>query len=453
MFDMLLKNGMVVLEDEVADLSIGIKDGKIAAFISPETLVEAEKTYDASEMYVLPGAIDTHSHVTFCDEFSNGSKAAVAGGVTTLIEMPLSQRLPAAVNEDVYKERIHLGEAVCVGDFALWGGVQPDFLNQPEKLQTEGAAAFKVFMSYAGEEYKSFDDYSLIRLMNYASARGIRLGLHAENDSICNAYTKKNQSNGGGAESHSDSRPILSEMEAVNRACLYAHETGCAIHICHVSSPDVANLILNWRKKGVTVTYETCPHYLCMTHEDVARYGAYAKCNPPIRSEQDREGLWDLLRSGQLDCIGTDHATYSELQKETGSFWSAPGGFPGIDLMVPTLIDEGVLKRGVSWVQAAKVLASNPARIFGLSSRKGTIRVGMDADFALIHPNKPWTYNAANTFYGVKSEKYPYENKKFTSQVCATFVRGRMVFANGKILANEGYGKYINAKSVKEDNV
>lgn len=445
MYDVLIKNGHVVLEEEVADVFLGIKDGKIAAILAPDSGAEAEKVLDCTGRYVLPGAIDPHSHVTFCDTFSNGSKSAAAGGITTIIEMPLSQRLPAVLNAEVMEERIRLGERECVGDFALWGGIQPGNYENAAALMKMGAAAFKVFMNYAGEDYKFFDDYALKTLMDHLQKIGGVVGIHAENESLCRGYSEYYRNMGCGAECYSRSRPVLAEEEAVSRACLYALDTGCKVHICHVSSPKVADIILEARMKGARISYETCPHYLTLTDRDIAVYGVYAKCNPPMRSKEEQGGLWKLMKDGLVDSIGSDHAAYSEEMKESGDFWSAPGGFPGNDVLVPTVLEEGISDYGLSWVTAAKILSTKPARIFGLDGRKGAIRVGMDADFMVIAPDSPWTFHAKDTYYGSRCSKYPYENRNYHMKVDMTMVRGRVIYQDGKIVVPDGYGRFVKS--------
>lgn len=446
MLDTLIKNAAVVLENETAFVNIGIKSGKIASIMSQNATVEAFQVLDYKGKYVMPGAIDAHSHVTYCDTFRNGSKSAVAGGITTIIEMPLSQKLPAVLNSTIFKERIELAERECVGDFALWGGVQPMKYHEAGQLKELGAAAFKVFTNYVGEEYRYFDDYSLKMLMDYMSKNGGMVGIHAENESLCCGYSEYYKMQGAGAESYNRARPVIAEEEAVNRVCLYALDTGCKVHICHVSSPKVAEIILESKRRGAKISYETCPHYLILTEKDISIYGAYAKCNPPMRTKQEKDGLWGLIEHGQIDCIGSDHSAYSEQQKETGDFWSAPGGFPGNDVMVYSILDEGVGKGRITWKEAARILSKRPAEIFGISNKKGAIKVGLDADLMIVNPHIEWKFYAKDTFYGNRSDKYPYENRKFHCKVQATMVRGEIVYEDGKIIVPDGFGKFVKAE-------
>lgn len=446
MYDLVIRGANVVTTQGTAPLTVAVQNGVTAALLSPQIPAEGEQVLDLDGLYLLPGAIDPHSHVTYCDDFFHGTQTAASGGVTTIIEMPLSLTLPAATTPDIFHDRITLGQTESVVDFALWGGIQPDDLAQSERLFALGAASLKVFMNYVGEGYRHFDDHSLFCLMEQVERCHGLIGIHAENGDICTGLSRRYREAGYGAEHYSSARPILAEAEAVNRLCFMALQTGCPVHVCHVTAPEVAKTILEARKKGAAVTFETCPHYLYLTDQDIAAYGAYAKCNPPMRGRAQQEGLWDLLRQGAVDCVGSDHSAYSSQQKEDGSFWDAPGGFPGMDLMLPILVSEGIHKRGVRWETIAQVTSGGPARIFGLSHKKGAIQIGKDADFAVIDPHKEWTFHASQSFYGNQSEKYPYEGRVFKGQVLATLVRGKTVFERGKILAPPGYGRYVASK-------
>ena len=444
MFDVIIKDAFVVFDEGVSKVNIGINNGIISEVFSNDKEYDAVQTYSYENMYILPGGIDTHSHVTYCGSFKDGSKSAAAGGISTIIEMPISGYLPSACDEKIYLERVKLGEEECVIDFALWAGIQPNAYQNIKILKESGAAAFKVFMSNAGD-YKYFDDYSLYTLMLTAKEHNALIGIHAENESLCNGFTSRYKDTNMGYEFFCESRPVIAESEAVLRACFYALNSGCKTHICHVSNPRTAELILEYKKKGANITFETCPHYLSMTREDIGKYGAFAKCSPPLRYHSDVDSLWELVRNNDVDCIGTDHATYSSKDKSDVDFWKAPGGFPGNDLSMPTLLDEGVIKRHIPIETIAKMISNKPAKSFGLDYCKGGIKVGHDADLVVVNLDSPWVYHAEDSLYAIKTDKYATEGKCFTSKVCATFVRGEKVYSDGTIVAQEGTGKYIKS--------
>ncbi len=440
MFDTLLKNAIVVTPENSQKQTIAIKNGKIAGLFDCDIELAANETFDFSGKIIFPGLVDSHAHVTFCADFYSGSRTAASGGVTTLIEMPQSGHLPVLFTPEILQERISLIRNTSVVDCALYGGVQADKPDFIDALVNGGVAAFKVFLSDAGD-YGSYDDASLLELMQILKPYHCLIAVHAETQSICSAHTQKMITDGKGAESNSESRPVISEILAVSRLCSLAMETQAKVSVCHVSSSKVMNIIHEFRNKQLSIFAETCPHYLLLNENDVTKYGAWAKCAPPIRSQKEVDELWDCILNGEIDIIGSDHATYSDIQKSAGSFWSVPGGFPGLDLILPGLYSEGVCRRGLSLTRLAQITASNAAKIFGLTD-KGSISIGKDADFAVLDPQETWIFHADDTFYDSKSSRYPYEGKEFQGKVISTFVRGKQVYRNGQILL-EQHGNYI----------
>lgn len=443
MFDLLIRNGLTVTPEGPKKLSVAVKDGKIAGLFDCMSEIPAKETFDFTGKIIFPGVIDSHAHVTYCSDFFSGSRTAASGGVTTLVEMPQSGHLPAIWDESILKQRIASIDETSVVDCALYGGVKANHMEHVEELIKGGVVGFKVFLSDAGD-YGSFDDASLRELLRIAHNYGCLVAVHAESQSICTMETQKIIAAGQGTEKNSDSRPVISEVLAVSRLCTLALHEHAPVSICHISSGQVTDIIQEFREKHLQVFAETCPHYLLLNSEDVIRCGAWAKCAPPLRDPNTADELWTAILTGKIDMIGSDHATYTDVQKSEGSFWSAPGGFPGLDLILPGLFDEGVLRRGLSLNSLAQITAANPAKIFGLDTCKGSITVGKDADFAVLDPEFKWVFHAADTFYDTKSPHYPYEGKTFQGKVISTFVRGKQVYKNGKILA-ERHGKYIPA--------
>lgn len=444
MFDLLIKNGLTVIPAGPRLLSIAVRNGKIAGLLDTESEVPAKEVLDFTGKIIFPGLIDSHAHVTYCADFSSGSHTAASGGVTTLVEMPQSGHLPSVFDQDTLSGRIASIQECSVVDCALYGGVRAGQLEHMEELVKGGVAAFKVFLSDAGD-YGSFDDASLLRLMQASRRYNCLVAAHAESQPICAMETQDMIAAQKGAEGNSKSRPVISEVLAATRLCTLALHEHARVSICHISSRQVTRIIQEFRRKGLQVYAETCPHYLLLSHDDVARHGAWAKCAPPLRSQNTVDGLWESVASGEIDMVGSDHATYSDAQKSAGSFWSAPGGFPGLDLILPGLYSEGVCQRGLPLSLLAQITASNPARIFGLDYCKGSIEIGKDADFAVLDPGIRWEFHASGTFYDTKSTHYPYEGKTFQGKVTNTFVRGRQIWQDGKILAGR-HGKYIPAR-------
>ena len=441
MFDLIIKNALVVLPGHTQKLSVAVTDGRIAGLFDPFQDLEAAEIFDYEGKILFPGVVDSHAHVTYCSDFDSGSRTAASGGVTTLVEMPQSGHLPSVFDKDILEERIRRIQDTSIVDCALYGGAKAGQTRHLEQLAQKGVVAFKVFLSDAGD-YGSFDDAALRELFQTVRPAHTLVAVHAESQEICHAETQKQIRAGKGAESNSASRPVFSEVLAVTRLCTIALHEQARISVCHISSPEVLDVIRQFREQKLEVYAETCPHYLLLDSDDVTRCGAWAKCAPPLRDRHQADALWDRVIHGEIDMIGSDHATYSDEQKSTGSFWTAPGGFPGLDLILPGLYSEGVLHRGLSLPRLARITASNPARIFGLDSCKGSIEIGKDADFAVLDPDITWTFHGADTFYNVRSARYPYEGKQFRGKIVSTFVRGKQVYDGKQVLSNQK-GRYV----------
>lgn len=445
MFDIILRHAILVLPTEAIYADLAIQNGKIAAILSTDASAESAISYDLRGKIIFPGLIDSHAHVSFCGDFTSGTRAAALGGITTLIEMPTSSYMPHILNHNIFADRISMINQGSFVDIALWGGLSPEALSQADSLIDCGAAAFKVFMSNAGD-YPSFTDMDLINLFEHLRIKQkyALIGVHAETEEVCKKCTETIKASAQGAEANNPARPVISELLAVSRLCAMALYENAHIHICHVSSPEIIDLVKSYRQRGLHVTIETCPHYLLLNEQDVVRCGVYAKCAPPLRSQNAQNGLWEKIIDGTIDIIGSDHAAYTETQKETPSFWESPGGFPGLDLILSGLYTEGVCHRGLTLPRLSEICSSNAAKTFGLSYRKGFIKPGMDADLTVFDPKITWFYHASKENGIYISPKYPYEGKKLQGKVTHTFVRGIEVY-NGGVFSENLPGNFIPA--------
>ena len=454
MFDTIILGAKIVLETRCIFGSIGIKDGKIAAIFKDSDGIAAKKTIDATNKIVFPGAIDTHSHFfdpwngEKGDDFYTGSCCAAAGGYTTCIEMP--QSIPAVTNSETLKNKIGIGSNKAVVDFALWGGLTPSNMKNMKELHDLGCTSFKAFTSDAGPDYGMLSDLEIYESIKLSKEIGTFIGFHAENDQIIKHLEFRFEKEGKiSSEYHEPSRPYYAELEAINRLLLFSKELGARIHICHLSIPEGADIIKQYRLKGTKVSIETCAHYLLLNKSDIEKYGSYAKCNPPLRSKERVEKHWGHVLDGTINCIGSDHAAYSELEKEVGkgNIFKAPGGIPGFQVIFCGLFDEAVIKRSMKIEDFSKLMSTNAAKIFGLYPRKGNISIGADADLTILDSNQPWKYSSKLSFSKATSPKYPYEGKEYSSKIIMTIVRGETVYSNGKIIASAGYGQFIPKSS------
>lgn len=444
LYDLIIRNGMVVGPEESFAGEIGIKNGKIIK-ITREIPIEgkANEEIDAIGLHIFPGLIDTHVHFnepgrTDWEGILTGSKSLAAGGVTTYFDMPLNSNPPTI---DAYGFRLKQEQAIkkSVTDFRLWGGLVPENVQLLEELIQSGVIGFKAFMSPSGiDEFHHSDDATLMAGMGEIARLGSILAVHAESTVMTELLAAGKIKDGKlSALDYCESRPIISEMEAVRRLLSYAELTGCKVHIVHASSSKVVELITEAKKKGIDVTVETCPHYLSLTSDDFARLGPIAKCAPPLRSSEEVEALWKALANGEIDVIGSDHSPAPPEMKSSkdGNMFAAWGGISGAQTSLSVLLEEGYWKRNISLQKIAAAMTTNPAKRFGLYPQKGAVAEGSDADLALISLNESFTLKADDLFY--RHAHSPYIGKTFRGKNRITIVKGSIVYRNGEILPQE----------------
>lgn len=448
MYDLVITNGQVVLHDGVHKIDIGIKNEKITA-LAENLTQEAVEVIDAKRQYVFPGMIDTHVHIsepgrTEWEGFETGTKALAAGGTTSYVEMPLNA-LPATTN----KNALTLKHEAAIGknyvDYAFYGGLVPGNIDRLEELSDAGVKAFKCFLSTCGSDipgdFENVDDYTLYAGMKKLAELDQILCIHAENSAVTDGITEQMIRDGKTSPSdYVDSRPIFTEVEAVKRAIFFAKETGCKLHIVHISSKEAVDEITKARFDGVDVTVETCTHYLVLTAEDVENIGPRAKCQPPLRRKKDQQRLWDEVLAGRVDWITSDHSPCTENLKE-GNIFEAWGGISACQNNVDLTFDVAVNERGMTVEDFAKLIATNPAKRFNLSD-KGEITVGKDADFVFVDPNESYVLDRKDLYY--KNKHSAYEGRKINCRVTKTILRGEVIFDLAQGVLDEAKGKPLN---------
>lgn len=440
-FDLIIRNGFVVLADEVKRLDIGMKDGKIQK-ISDCIVETAIEERDETGHYIFPGMIDVHVHFSepgraHWEGFETGSQMMAAGGCTTYVDMPLNG-IPSTVTKEALLEKATLGLEKSLTDFALWGGLVPNNLQDLENLANNGVIGFKAFMSATGnEEFERADDNTLLQGMKIIAALGKILALHAESAPITNTLTEeKVQSGKTSADDYLETRPILAEVEAVERALIYAELTGCPLHFVHISSALAIEKIEAAKNQGMNVTVETCPHYLLFNHHDLIKKGAIAKCAPPLRHSDEQEKLISLLKEGKFDMVSSDHSPCPFEMKDPAAhnLFQAWGGISGGQFSLLSMI-ELALKHKLPLPKVAQYTAKGPAERFGLSETKGEIKEGLDADFAIVSLTTPHTVTENNFF--AKHKQSLYMNHTFPCSIVATIQRGNVLFDQNQFLKQQ----------------
>jgi allantoinase len=445
--DLVVYGGKVATDYAVFDGTVVIRDGRVAALEDADSEgPTAEEKIDARGKLVIPGCIDAHCHfdepmpTESREGFESGTRSAAAGGVTTVLEHPIS--VPPPRDAGTFLAKKELARSKSVVDVGLWGALIPESIDHIREMHELGAVAFKGFMSAAGADYPMVEDGQLLAGLQVASELGAIIGVHAEGEALTTYFTDKLAREGRqDPRAISEGRPPIAEYEAIQRAIVLARHANARLHIVHMSIPEGADLVQAARLEGVRVTAETCPHYLHMDWTALDRLGAYAKCKPPLRSPESTERLWRAVLDGKIDFIAADHAPYTRAEKERGTIWDAPWGMPGIQTMIPILISDGVIKRGWDLSSFVRFTSSRTAQVFGIYGRKGTIRVGADGDLVVVDPNGHWTVQANDLFY--KQRWSALEGETLDGRIEQTVVRGRVVYDRGEIKLQPGYGEFV----------
>jgi len=437
-FDLLLRGGLVVTTTESRLVDIGVTDGRIVALES-SLVTSSREVVDAAGLHVLPGLIDAHVHFnepgrTDWEGFETGTRALAAGGGTTFFDMPLNAH-PPTIDAASFDQKLGAAQSGSLVDFAFWGGLVPGNLDKLEELAERGVIGFKAFMSNSGiDDFESVDDRTLREGMKRAAKLKKIVAVHAESETMTRELTQRRLRSGKTTiRDYLDSRPIEAELDAIQRALAMAGETGCALHIVHVSCGAGIALIAAAQKLGVDVSCETCPHYLALTEEDVLQLGAVAKCAPPLRPAAAQETLWRYLDSGNITTVGSDHSPAPPEMKVDANFFKVWGGISGAQHTLPLLITEGHVKREVALPLISRLVSFHVAQRFGLPQSKGGLRLGADADLALVDLNHEFTVNKQDLFY--RHRQSPYVGRKLRGRVVRTMLRGHTIFKDGKIVS------------------
>ncbi|MDR1978450.1 MAG: allantoinase AllB [Synergistaceae bacterium] len=433
-FDLLVQNGTIVASESLFEGNIYVAQGKIAAVTTKDVVWEARRRQDASGKFIFPGVIDVHVHLNdpgygWREDFEHGTLAAAAGGVTTVIDMPL-QNEPALTTASLFHAKHEAVRDKAWVNYAFWGGIVDDAPDKMRELHDAGVVAFKVFIGPVSSDYRSLDLGAVRETLQKAASLGALVGFHAEDYSIVkHEEARAQKEKRTGRSDFLRSRPLSSELIATENVIELVRETGARAHICHVSHPDVAERVRRAQAEGLPISAETCTHYLVYTEDDLLRGGMLYKCAPPLRDRDAMERLWDYVVDGTLQCVASDHSPCAprEKDKEGGAF-EAWGGVSGVQTTMQVFYDQAVRQRRLSPTLLSRRLSEGPARVFGLYGRKGALEVGFDADLVVFDPQREWEItpdsllylNPISAFVGLKGKGLP----------VSTFVRGEIVCRN-----------------------
>jgi allantoinase len=445
--------GAVVVSDGAYARDVLIQGGRISALVEPGAATAADEI-DARGLLALPGIVDAHVHFnepgrTEWEGWASGSRAAVAGGITTVLDMPLNS-VPPLLDGAAFDAKRAAAERASTVDFGLWGGLVDADPVSLRELRDRGAIGCKAFLCDSGvPEFPPLADDELVPALRAAAEAGLLVAFHAEDERLVREATARVRGDGRrDAKAWAASRPPLVEVRAVARVCAAAREAGAPVHIVHLSAVEALGAIGAARDSGTDVTVETCPHYLEFDDSDLERIGPALKCAPPIRDERNRNGLWRALLDGKIDLVASDHSPCTPDLKLRGTqdIFAAWGGIAGVQSTLPALFTEATRRAGAG-LDVRKVagfvawrLSAKPAKRFGLWPRKGAIATGSDADVVLFDPDREWTLDREHSYTRGMD---PYIGRSFRGRVVSTLVRGRVVYRDGEIVANAPGGRFV----------
>ena len=447
--DLVIRGRRVVLQGEVVPASIHVSRGCINAIAAFEEIPSAGEIVEAGEdSVVMAGLVDSHVHVnepgrTEWEGFETATLAAAAGGVTTIVDMPLNC-IPATTTLEGMNAKLEATRGKLHVDVGFWGGVVPGNTNELSRLWKAGVVGFKCFLIHSGvDEFPNVTETDLRQAMPELARLGSTLIVHAElpgpvEAACCQSSTEGNSSvvNRSYA-TFLRSRPRQAENEAVELMIRLSRETGCRIHIVHHSSSDAIAMLREAKASGAKLTVETCPHYLHFAAEDIGDGATEFKCCPPIRERENREQIWDALRDGTIDMVVSDHSPCPPQMKlrEQGDFMNAWGGISSLQLRLPVMWTDAC-RRGFTITQLAEWLCSAPARQVGLAQRKGSISVGCDADLVIWNPNREFRVEPEMIQH--RHKLTPYAGEVLRGVVEKTFLRGQIVYDGGEFVGPSG---------------
>jgi dihydropyrimidinase len=455
---LLIKDGTVVFGGVRRQADVLVEGDRIVK-VEPSIRADVSKTINAEGKYVLPGAIDVHTHMQLpvsgtvsADDFFTGTRAAAFGGVTTIIDFA-TQSKGESLKETAARRRSEAEEKVCI-DYGLHLGITDltdQTMSEIPLMIDQGYPSFKLFMAYPA---LALDDGELYAAIKTISEAGGMAGVHAENMHLIRHFVRTLLSEGKTTPMyHEMSRPAFVEVEAVRRAVMLASETRSSLYFFHLSTARGLAEIKKAQEKGFPIYAETCPQYLLLTKDKyrepnfkAARY----VMSPPLRETEDQNALWSGLADGSLQVVGSDHCPFTTGQKKFGMepFDRIPNGGPGVETLLPLLLSEGVGKGRLTMERLVEITSTGPARLFGLYPKKGAVMAGSDADLVIIDPDKEVALSPETLHMNLDYTLY--EGYVLKGYPETTISKGKIICANGYFFGAPGEGKFIARNKIPQ---
>ena len=446
MLDLRIVGGTVVSDGRSRLADVGVEGEFITEVVPQGALGAARREIDASGLLVIPGAVDAHFHCRAPSHperatFASESRAAASSGITTLFEMPISD--PPCSTPEAFEARRQLGEAESLVDFALYSGAGITDPARAEAMAECGAIGFKLFTHDPPPE--RIDEFEglcasapeqIYDCLRTVGATGLRCAVHSESQQFIERFRQDRDRLGN------PSRPPLVEAAAVGLVATIAREVGLHAHIVHITSRLATEEVKAAQALGGDLSAESCPHYLLFDESYIARFGNFVKVAPPLRPAEDVAYLWEALLDGSISVVASDHAPFTPEEKAAADFASSGQGIPSLEMLVPTMLDAGLAGR-FPLERAVEVMTANPAKLFGIYPRKGTVSVGSDADLVLVDPYSRRVVDSARFLARSGGSAKAYDGMELAGRILSTLSRGRIVFADGRVVGDSG-GRFVS---------
>jgi dihydroorotase len=440
--DLVLLNAKAYINKAIVDCSVAIDNGKVFKIGRETNMPKSDVRFDLKNLLVLPGLIDVHVHLrdekkAYKEDFYSGTAAAAAGGMTTVLDMPNNN--PVTMSVETLRNRIGVAERKILVNVGFYSEFPKD-KSEIQGIIREGAVGFKL---YIAEQIGGIDissDQAIIDAFKVAGSLGILTATHAEDEETLKRNEDKFKNIGRNdinafLKAHSEDV----EVKAIERLLKLVKQTDMHLHFCHASTEAGMKTIIEAKKSGLPVTCEVTPHHLFLSARDLKRIGTMAVTMPPLRDKNDVDGLWEAVKNGGVDVIGSDHAPHTLKEKEAESVWEVKVGIPGLETTLPLLLTE--VKRGrISIGDVVRLMSENPAQIFKLKT-KGGLKEGNDADLTVVDLNRKYKIDPSK--FNSKAKWSPFEGREVQGKPVKTFVAGQLVMDEGEIVAKAGSGRII----------
>jgi dihydroorotase len=440
--DVVLVNTKAYMNLAIVDCSVAIDDGRILKIGRETNMPKSDVRLDLKNLLVLPGLIDVHVHLrdeekAYKEDFYSGTAAAAAGGMTTALDMPNNN--PVTMSVETLRNRMGLAERKVLVNVGFYSEFPKD-KSEIHAIVREGAVGFKLYMAEQVGGLDIHSDQAIIEAFKVAGSLGILTATHAEDEQTLKRNEDKFKSIGRNdinafLKAHSEDV----EVKAIERLLKLAKQTGMHLHFCHVSTEAGMTKIIEAKKSELQVTCEATPHHLFLSVRDLKRVGSLALTMPPLRDRRDVDGLWEAVKNGWVDVIGSDHAPHTLKEKEAESVWDVKVGIPGLETTLPLLLTE--VRRGrISIGDVVRLMSENPAEIFKLKN-KGRLKEGNDADLTVVDLNRKYKIDASK--FHSKAKFSPFEGREVQGKPVKTIVAGQLVMDDGEMVAKAGSGRII----------